>query len=228
MAKIAAELDRALTRRRDDGTPGQTRPRILARGDGWTAADVLCTSGPSDCPFEERHERYAIAAVLAGSFQYRSATGRGLLTPGSLMLGNQGDCFECGHEHGEGDRCVSFWYAPDYFERLAADAGVRSANLRFKVPPCRRCVTGRRRCARGCRRNRLERGGMGGNRRETGRRRDPEGRRYVIRCRHAAVQRGGPRDEDDSDDRPVSGSPTDAGCACSRCRAEPISLPADV
>jgi AraC family transcriptional regulator len=133
LAKIAAELDRALTQRREDGTPGRTRPRILARGDGWTVADVLCTCGPGDCPFEERHERYAIAAVLAGSFQYRSATGRGFMTPGSLMLGNQGDCFECGHEHGEGDRCVSFWYAPEYFEQLAADAGTRSTNLRFQV-----------------------------------------------------------------------------------------------
>jgi AraC-like DNA-binding protein len=134
LAKIAAELDRALTQRREDRTPGRTRSRILARGDGWTAADVLCTCGPDDCPFEERHERYAIAAVLAGSFQYRSPTGRGLMTPGSLLLGNQGDCFECGHDHGEGDRCVSFWYAPEYFEQLAADAGIRSAHLRFQVP----------------------------------------------------------------------------------------------
>ena len=51
---------------------------------------------------------------VAGSFQYRSPLGRGLMTPGSLMLGNQGQSYECGHEHGEGDRCVSFWYARDY------------------------------------------------------------------------------------------------------------------
>ena len=118
MAKIAVELERALTHRREHGTPGQTMPRVLARGDGWTVADVLCTSGPQDRPFEERHSRYTIAIVLAGSFQYRSSVGRGLMTPGSLMLGNHGHCFECGHEHGEGDRCVSFWYAPEYFERV--------------------------------------------------------------------------------------------------------------
>jgi AraC family transcriptional regulator len=134
LAKIAAELDHALTQRREDGTPGRTRPRILARGEGWTVADVLCTSGPGDCPFEEQHERYAIAAVLAGSFQYCCARGRGLMTPGALMLGNHGDRFECRHEHGEGDRCVAFWYAPDYFEQLAADAGMRSADVRFTVP----------------------------------------------------------------------------------------------
>ncbi len=115
-------------------------PRVLARGDGWTVADVLCTSGPQDRPFEERHSRYTIAIVLAGSFQYRSSVGRGLMTPGSLMLGNHGHCFECGHEHGEGDRCVSFWYAPEYFEQLAAAAGIRRMRGGFRVaclPPSR-------------------------------------------------------------------------------------------
>ena len=40
-------------------------PRIIARGDGWTVADVLCTSGPQDRPFEERHTHYTIAIVRA-------------------------------------------------------------------------------------------------------------------------------------------------------------------
>ena len=56
------------------------------------------------------------------------------MTAGSLLLGNHGESFECAHRHGEGDRCVSFWYAPDYFERLAADAGVRGTGARFSVP----------------------------------------------------------------------------------------------
>ena len=134
MAKIAVELKRALTRRQAHGTPGQTTPRILAGGTSWTVADVLCTSGPQDRPFEEQHSRYAIAIVLAGSFQYRSSVGRGLMTPGSVMLGNHGQCFECGHDHGDGDRCVSFWYSPEYFEQLVADAGVRRQGIDFSVP----------------------------------------------------------------------------------------------
>jgi AraC family transcriptional regulator len=140
LAKIALELQGALARRREQGTPGCTAARIVARGAGWTVADVLCTSGPDDRPFEERHSRYTIAIVLAGSFQYRSHAGRAMMTPGSLMLGNPGQCFECGHEHGEGDRCASFWYAPDYFERLAADAGARGATAeltRHRLPPVR-------------------------------------------------------------------------------------------
>jgi AraC-like DNA-binding protein len=143
LAKIAVELERALALKRREGTPGRTSPRVIARGDGWMVADVVCTSGPQDRAFEERHERPTIAIVLAGSFQYRSTAstaGRELMTPGSLMLGSPGHCFECGHEHGEGDRCVSFWYAPDYFEQLAWDAGARGSEARFaaaRVPPVR-------------------------------------------------------------------------------------------
>jgi AraC family transcriptional regulator len=138
LAKIAVALERALALKRRDGTPGRTSPRVLARGDGWTVSDVICTSGPQDHPYEEQHERPTIAVVLAGSFQHRSPQGRDLMTPGSLMLGSPGQCFECGHEHGEGDRCVSFWYAPDYFERLAFDAGARGRDAGFtvaRVPP---------------------------------------------------------------------------------------------
>jgi AraC family transcriptional regulator len=134
LAKIAVDLERALAERRAHGGPGQTTPRIVARGNGWTVADVICTAGPQDRAFEEHHTRPTIAIVLAGSFQYRSVLGHGVMTPGSLMLGNENQCFECGHEHAEGDRCVSFWYAPDYFERLATDAGIRGPGRTFRVP----------------------------------------------------------------------------------------------
>lgn len=118
---------------------GKTRSLLLARGDGWTVSDVVCTSGPDDRPFEERHADFSIAIVAAGTFEYRSAAGRELMTPGSLMLGSAGQSFECAHEHGVGDRCVAFWYAPAYFERLAADAGARGT-ARFgalRLPPLR-------------------------------------------------------------------------------------------
>ena len=134
MAKLAAALERALAHRHELGTAGHTTPRIIAEADGWTVADVVCTCGPRDRPFEEQHRRYAIAVVVAGTFQYRSSDGGGLMTPGSMMLGNSGQCFECGHEHGEGDRCVAFWYEPDYFAEIAAGAGLRGASLRFEAP----------------------------------------------------------------------------------------------
>jgi AraC family transcriptional regulator len=39
LAKIAVELEHALARRQEDGAPGRTTPRVIARGDGWTVAD---------------------------------------------------------------------------------------------------------------------------------------------------------------------------------------------
>lgn len=140
MAKIAVELDRALTRRALSGELGRTSARRLAQGDGWTVSDVICTSGPQDRPFEEQHSGFSIAIVAAGSFQYRSVAGHELMTPGSLLLGNADQSFECGHQHGTGDRSVSFGYAPDYFEKVAADAGVRGARPDFpmlRLPPLR-------------------------------------------------------------------------------------------
>lgn len=144
MAKIAVELQQALARRKLHGGGGHPAARVLAEGEGWRVADVMCTSGPEDRAFEERHSNFAIAIVAAGSFEYRGACGirasRELMTPGSLLLGSAEQCFECGHDHGAGDRCISFQYAPAYFERLVADAGMREGTLKFgalRVPPLR-------------------------------------------------------------------------------------------
>jgi AraC-like DNA-binding protein len=134
LAKIAVELTEALAQRSRSGAPGRATARQLAQGDGWTVADVLCTSGPSDRPFEEEHAQISIAVVLAGSFQYHRSRHRELMTPGSLLLGSAGQNFECRHDHGTGDRCLSFSYSPDYFERLASDAGAHGVRNSFRVP----------------------------------------------------------------------------------------------
>jgi AraC-like DNA-binding protein len=106
---------------------------LLASGPGWRVSDVVCTAGPHDPSFEEQHAAVCIAAVTQGTFQYRSAPGVAVLAPGALLLGNAGHCFECGHEHGTGDRCLAFHFAPDHLEAiLAAVPGVRRAA--FTVP----------------------------------------------------------------------------------------------
>lgn len=134
MGKIAADLERALLRRDRYGERGGAASRVLASGDGWSVHDVICTSGPMDRVFEERHSRVSLAVVAAGTFQYRSTTGRALMTPGSILLGNAGHCFECGHEHARGDRCIAFNYSPEYFEGVAADVGAWDAARKFAVP----------------------------------------------------------------------------------------------
>ena len=150
MAKIAVELEQALARRAATGAAAcHPTCLVLARGDDWVVKDLICASGPQDPIFEERHGDVSIAMVLAGTFQYRGSAYRGaanggirneLMTPGSLLLGNAGHNFEVGHEHAAGDRCLSFQFAPEYFERIARDAGVRKSERGFRVlrlPPLR-------------------------------------------------------------------------------------------
>jgi AraC-like DNA-binding protein len=133
LAKIAVELERALAHRAQHAALGVTAPRTVASGPGWNVADVLCTCGPGDRAFEERHDAFCIALVAAGAFEYRSETGAALMTPGAVMLGNADECFECGHRHRAGDRCIAFRYAPEYFERLFADAGGARRSAAFDV-----------------------------------------------------------------------------------------------
>jgi AraC-like DNA-binding protein len=101
---------------------GKIATNVLAGGSGWSVADVVCTFGPQDRSFEEEHTTISITVVLEGSFQYRSPFGSDVLSPGSLLLGNLGQSFECRHEHGTGDRCLAFFYSPEFFERASLAA----------------------------------------------------------------------------------------------------------
>lgn len=122
-------LSVALARKREHGSAGETTGhRLLSRG-GLRILDVVCTSGPHDTPFEEAHSMTSIAIVLSGTFSYRSDYGRELMTPGSLLIGNSRRCFTCGHDHGEGDRCLAFMFDDALFERIAADSGVRRTQM---------------------------------------------------------------------------------------------------
>lgn len=107
--------------------------RAIARDRAWEVVEVVCRAGPEDRPYEERHDRVSIAAVLAGSFRYRCETGRALLYPGAMLLGNAGACFECGHEHGRGDRCIAVHVDRGLFEEVVASAAGTS-RFRFTAP----------------------------------------------------------------------------------------------
>ena len=140
MAKIAVN-----SRRAQPSTDEMSRgleARVVAAGSGWSVTDVVCSRGPRDRRFEEQHDRFVIAIVTSGTFQYRrsGAGNEAMMTPGSLLLGSPGQCFECGHEHGVGDRCLSFQFTSDYFSEIAPDhdgrrlfGGFRAA----KLPPVR-------------------------------------------------------------------------------------------
>jgi AraC-like DNA-binding protein len=60
------------------------------------------------------------------------------MSSGALLLANPGNGFECSHEYGEGDRCLSFQFHPELFERLAHDAGASRAGFdHARLPPLR-------------------------------------------------------------------------------------------
>ncbi len=107
------------------------KSHCIARGADWSLHEHVCEAGPQDRPFEERHDAFSIAAVLAGTFTYASERGRALMHPGALLLGNHGACFCCGHEHSAGDICLSAQFKPNYFAEIAATAAGTS---RFRFP----------------------------------------------------------------------------------------------
>jgi len=116
-----------------DLTTKGPRRRFLAQRPEWSVSEYVCTAGPGDRPFEERHDLVSVALVTGGTFQYRSDTGTATLYPGAFLLGNDGACFECGHEHGTGDRCLAVHISRELFEEIAASS-VGSSRFRFPTP----------------------------------------------------------------------------------------------
>lgn len=131
-------LASALIRKERDGARGGNFGRVVAEGDGWRALDVVCTAGVHDRPFEERHVWSSISLVLAGTFSYRSRRAPTLMSPGAMMLGSFGQSFECSHQYGAGDRCLSFQFTPELFEAAARDGGTSRASFDHdRMPPLR-------------------------------------------------------------------------------------------
>ncbi len=113
-----------------EADPRAPTVRPLAGGDAWSVSEVVCAAGPGDRPYEERHRGFSVSAVFSGVFTYRGERGTSLLYPGAILLGNTGACYECGHRHSVGDRCVSFNLSEDAFEEIAGTGRMR----RFSQP----------------------------------------------------------------------------------------------
>ena len=114
--------------------------RELGRFGGVRVTHYECSFGPEDRPVEEVHVGRSISLVHRGTFQYRVGRSAVSLMPGSVMLANPGP-YECSHQHGRGDRCVSFAYDDQVFEEIVRDAGLRPAQARFgreSLPPSAR------------------------------------------------------------------------------------------
>lgn len=110
--------------------------RSIGAGEGWRASRFICTAGPEDRAFEERHDGVSVSLVVRGGFEYRTRTGSASLVAGAILLGNAGQCFECGHRHGRGDECISFQFSPACWEEIvSAVPGVRQAGFAHPSHP---------------------------------------------------------------------------------------------
>lgn len=127
-----AERTRTTASRGHDG-PASPEATEIAGGCGWGIAHYVCHAGPEDRAFEEARGGFTIAAVLEGTFTYKTDTGAALMHPGSLLLGNHSTCYSCGHDHSRGDRCVALHMEPEYFHEIAA-AAAGSGRYRFAAP----------------------------------------------------------------------------------------------
>jgi hypothetical protein len=115
---------------------GPPRPRRIAHQRQWSLTEYVCTAGPHDRPFEERHDRVSVALVTAGMFRYRTNTGEGMLYPGAFLLGNAGACYECGHEHSHGDRCLALHIDRELFAEIASgSSGSNRCEFRCAMLP---------------------------------------------------------------------------------------------
>lgn len=114
-----------------EATAGPPARRLLTGGHGWRISEYVCTAGPGDRPFEERHDTFALSAVVEGTFRYRSSTGTAFLYPGAFLLGNHGTCYECGHDHSKGDRCIAVHIEPELFAEVAATV---AGSSRYVLP----------------------------------------------------------------------------------------------
>jgi len=110
--------------------------RPIAHNHQWSLTEYVCSAGPHDRTFEERHDRVSMALVTSGTFRYRTDTGEGVLYPGAFLLGNAGSCYECGHEHSHGDRCLALHIDRELFGEIAAgSSGSNRCRFRTAILP---------------------------------------------------------------------------------------------
>jgi AraC family transcriptional regulator len=106
-------------------SPAMGVTRELFRGEGFSVVEHVCSLGPADKPFEERHGASNVAFVIGGAFAVRSPAGSAALGPGSILLGNEGDPYTCAHDAGLGDVCVSFGYSQEVLAEAGSSLGTR-------------------------------------------------------------------------------------------------------
>ncbi len=112
---------------------------LRARG-GLHLMRCECRAGVSERPSDEQHQAFSVTLVERGTLTYRTRPGSAVLSPGWLMLGNQGEGYACSHEHsdGTGDDCVMLSMSAQTLDEALNALGLSGSRLRFdraSLPP---------------------------------------------------------------------------------------------
>ena len=123
--------------------PAADEPRRyqpVRRGEGLRLMHCQCRAAAGERAVDEQHTAFSITAVERGQFTYRTRAGRGLMRPGWLMLGNEGEGYVCSHEEtdGSGDDCLCLSLSAPVLESALSALGARDTRLAFSracLPP---------------------------------------------------------------------------------------------
>jgi AraC family transcriptional regulator len=124
------ELERGGANQSAD-TSSATAVSTVGSGEGWSVTNVSCRLSRHDRPLEDQFGRMTVAAVMDGTFRYRTTTGKAVLYPGAFLLGNANACFECAFDDANGDRCIAFNFDTTLFQEIAASS---AGSHRFRFP----------------------------------------------------------------------------------------------
>jgi AraC family transcriptional regulator len=105
---------------------------------GYRFGEEVCVPILGDAVRERLYQDASIGVVLSGSFDYRTQGGAALAVPGTVLFGNSGEYFSCGHADSAGNRRQVVHFGGDFLREVADTHGI--SQVRFPavaVPPGR-------------------------------------------------------------------------------------------
>ncbi len=107
----------------------------IASGSGWRIRRCRCNAGPRDKPYSESNDYVSVDFVVSGTFTFRSRAVSSLLAPGFILLTSADQEYECRHDEGIGDICISYQFDKRFFGTRAAALGAESAEPQHAIIP---------------------------------------------------------------------------------------------
>lgn len=106
----------------------------------YAAGEVACRPGPG-AP-DRRYDAPCLGVVVDGVFDYSAPAGRGLLTKGAVVFGNEGEAFACQRLEAEGNRRAVVAFDPAVIAEVANDCALPAPGFGAAVLPASRASAG--------------------------------------------------------------------------------------